>query len=468
MYAEVQVAIDELLLDQENPRIDTVVSQAMALRGLIRLSSKHFQKMMASIKTHGLDPGDLFYLVDESEETGVEGYTVLDGNRRVAALKVLRQPTLLSGTGAPDNVVKKLRDEATGFDPGIVGNERSCILFESRSEAEDWILRRHGRDLGGEERIAWGPLEIQRFQGDHSVLDIIDFMERNGGYSTEEWESVRTKLQRKSYALRRFLDSKIGIATLGLGEEKSEREVKPTSTRTPEFLSAILRRLLDDVVSGKIDTRQYNKASQIKKYFDDLPSELQPGNSDGSSQPTQFNELDIEPVEKPKPTSTPTPSPPPASTPAPKIRDTLSAKTVEFNLPINAKGQQLVREAMKVKLRDAPLSAAFLLRGFIQFVVDTYMVDNDIPFWKDNHQLELHRRADEVIKHLIANKKAKRSNLSAIKRKLAENASKNASSIQALNDYHHDRFAIPDADALRSGWNDATALFVAILGRVNS
>jgi hypothetical protein len=140
---------------------------------------------------------------------------------------------------------------------------------------------------------------------------------------------------------------------------------------------------------------------------------------------------------------------------------------VEFKLPINSKGQQLVREAMRLKLRDAPLSAAFILRGFIQFVVDTYMIENEISFWKDNHQLELHVRADTVIEHLVSSKIAKRSNLSAIKRKLAEKASKNPSSIQALNDYHHDQYAVPDPDALRAGWDDATALFVAVLGRAN-
>lgn len=70
-----------------------------------------------------------------------------------------------------------------------------------------------------------------------------------------------------------------------------------------------------------------------------------------------------------------------------------------------------------------------------------------------------------MIDHLITVKKAKRGDLSGIKRRLAERANKNPSSIQALNDYHHDQYQVPDADALRSGWDDATALFVAVLGR---
>jgi hypothetical protein len=465
MYEEVEVAIDDLLLDHENPRLGTVESQAAALRALIRLSVRNFSTMMRSIKEHGLDPGDLFYLVDESEETGVEGYTVIDGNRRLAALKVLRQPTLLSGTGAPDKVVKKLRSAADGFDRTTVGDTRTCVLFDSRADAEDWILRRHGRNLEGEERIHWGPLEIQRFQGDRSVLDILDFLERNGGYTPDEWSAMRAKLERRSYVLRRFLESKAGIEALGLGVEEADGNRLPTTTRGPEYLLRLLKRLIEDAASGAIDTRQYNKAAQIAEYFDELPEDLQPDSDEAGSEPTRFCDLDL-PSDEDDAVPPPTPPPPPKTRPA-KLRDTLAPKQLEFTQPINAKGRQFIREATSVKLKSAPLSAAFLLRGFIQFVVDGYMHDNGLPFWEGTKQLDLSLRADRVIDHLIKNKKAKSGNLNGIRRRLSETAKKNPSSIQALNDYHHDQYQVPDVDSLRAGWDDATALFVAVLGRAS-
>lgn len=153
MYEQVDVALDDLLLDHENPRLGSVPAQSDILRELILLNQTHFHTMMLSIKHHGLDPGDLFYLVDESEEIGIAGLTVVDGNRRLAALKILREPALLAGTGLPDGIIKKLRDAAAGFQPSIVGDTRLSILFEGRADAQDWILRRHGRGLKGEERI---------------------------------------------------------------------------------------------------------------------------------------------------------------------------------------------------------------------------------------------------------------------------------------------------------------------------
>jgi hypothetical protein len=470
MYEEIEVAIDDLLLDHQNPRLGTTGSQVATLRSLIQLSVRNFNTMMTSIKEHGLDPGDLFYLVDESEETGVEGYTVIDGNRRLGALKVLREPTLLAGINAPETVVKKLKAASDGFDRSGVGDTRTCVLFDNRGDAEDWILRRHGRNLEGEERISWGPLEIQRFQGDRSVLDILDFLERNGGYTSDEWATLRGKLDRRSYVLRRFLESKAGMAVLGIGSEKVDGKRLPTSTRNAAYLVRVLKRLVDDVASGVIDTRLYNKAPQIQEYFDDLPADMQPGDDKAdSAEKTKFSELNIpsppgKGVTKP---TLPLPSTPTPKSTAIRQRDTLAPKQVEFKQPVNAKGQQFIREAMRVRLKDSPLSAAFILRGFIQFVVDSYMTDEGLPFWENERQLELHVRADRVIDHLIAAKRAKRGDLSGIRRRLAEKASKNPSSIQALNDYHHDQFQIPDADALRAGWDDATALFVAILGRPN-
>lgn len=463
MYEQLDVDIEDLLLDHENPRLGSVNGQAEILRELILLNPRNFRTMMESIKVYGLDPGDLFYLVDESEETGVSGLTVVDGNRRLAALKVLREPALLSGTALPDTIVKKLREAALGFNPASVGSSRLSIMFESRADADDWILRRHGRGLEGEERIHWGPLEIQRFQGDYLVLDILNFIERNGGYTADEWTSIRGKLHKRSYVLRRFIESKAGTAALGLDIEEVGKEQVPRSTANPERLIPIIKRLLEDTASEEIDTRKYNKAADIKEYFDDLVEELKLPDSK-PSKATRLRDLNATPKSFAKPTPEPIPTP----TSKPSVpRNTLAPKQLEFNEPVNAKGKQFIREATKVQLRSAPLSAAFLLRGFIQFVIDSYMHEHRLPFWEGEKQLDLNVRAERVIDHLIKNKRAKSGDLSGIRRRLSETAKKHPASIQALNDYHHDQYQIPAVDALRSGWDDATALFVAVLGRVS-
>ena len=375
MSERVEIEVEDLLLDHENPRLGTVESQSEALRELVELSPRNFAAMMESVKANGLDPGDLFFIVDESDETGIEGYTVVDGNRRCAALKVLVEPALLVGAGLAEATIKRLRAAAEGFDSAIVGDRRLCVLFDNRVEADAWILRRHGTGQEGVGRIAWGPLEIQRFQGDRSVLDILDFVGRNGAYDPDEWADIRAKLDKRSSVLRRFLESKAGRDALGLDEETVGETVRPVTTREPKYLVGLLTKLLNDVVSGAVNTRTYNKASDIQKYFDALPDDLNATKAIAGSA-TAFHNLNIAaPLTQPESSTTTTSKPP--HTRAPKLRDTLAPKLLEFKQPVNAKGAQFIREATRVKLKDTPLSAAFLLRGFIQFVVDSYIEETE-------------------------------------------------------------------------------------------
>lgn len=456
------VDLDDLLLDHQNPRLGSVESQPEALRELVQMNARYFAEMMESIKANGLDPGNLFFLIDATAEIGIEGYTVVDGNRRVAALAVLREPALLVGAGLPASTVRSLRSIADGFDRDKVGDRRLCVLFPNRAEADDWITRRHARDRGGEGQVFWGPLEIQRFTGDRSLLDILDFVDRSGAYEPADWAKVRAKLSKRSSVLRRFVDSKAGVSAFGLGEEEYDGGKRPTSTRDATYLAAVLKKLFDDINAGRVTTRTHNKADELQSYFDKLsPDELKPANARTNSVPRSFHDLNLKPQPGAQAKAT---KPKPATTPPAKIRDTLAPTRLPFRQPGSEKGKQFIREATKTKLSE-PLSAAFLLRGFIQHVVDLYMRSNSLPFKEGDKSLDLKARADRVCDHLIQSKKANASSLNGIRRRLGEKARKGAWSIAALNDYHHDEYQIPTADVLRAGWDDADALFVAILGR---
>ncbi|WP_073978641.1 ParB/Srx family N-terminal domain-containing protein [Erythrobacter donghaensis] len=80
------IAVDALLLDEENPRLGSATNQSETLRKLVELNPNHFRNLMLSIKENGLDPGDSFYVIEHEDEEG--DYVVLDGNRRLSALRV--------------------------------------------------------------------------------------------------------------------------------------------------------------------------------------------------------------------------------------------------------------------------------------------------------------------------------------------------------------------------------------------
>jgi hypothetical protein len=83
MVKYLELSVEELLLDQDNPRLGSVAGQAEALDAIIHLSDSQFRTMMLSIKDNGLDPGDNLYVI---EEQGNGDYIVLEGNRRLSAI----------------------------------------------------------------------------------------------------------------------------------------------------------------------------------------------------------------------------------------------------------------------------------------------------------------------------------------------------------------------------------------------
>ncbi|KJS37094.1 MAG: hypothetical protein VR74_10180 [Hyphomonas sp. BRH_c22] len=455
---QIQLYINDLYLDLENPRIVEATSQAEALEALVRLNPRHFQTIMKSILDNGLDPGDSLYVIEEDDDE----FTVLDGNRRFAAISILANPDLLDGTNLDDNLKKRLHALAKGFDRASIEPIR-CISFGDRKTANIWIERRHTGQKDGEGRIEWGPLEIQRFEGDRTVLDIIDFVGRNAGYDPSRWESVRTAVEKNSSTLERFLDAKAGKDTLGLSVKTKDGEKRPYFARKPEVAVRVLKALFDDIADGQVNSRSHNKAADIKDYFEALPTTIKPKSSD-KVPPQSFSDTNLRKPEA-KPASQAT-SNNQKSTRARSPRRSLAPKKYPFSQPPTTKGQALFKEAGKVNLVDTPMAAAFVLRAVLEHTIDHYMTQNGIPFKRTIKSrvvdLDLSTRFEDVRQHLLKNNRALASDLRGVTSALTTKS--DPVSIQSLNDYIHSSYRVPAADTLRTAWDNAEPFFRAIYG----
>ena len=277
MIEHVELSIDELILDLDNPRLGLTSSQSEALAGIVRLNPGHFKNLMASIRDQGLDPGDSLYVIRSDEG---QDFVVLEGNRRISALKVLINPDVLAGTDLPEGTKKPLVREATGFERSEVEPIR-CVCFDDREEANDWIRRRHTGVVGGEGRINWKPLEIQRFSGDYTTIDVIDFVGRSAGYSKEQWEQAQLALGGgKSTNLTRLLESAAGQSHLGITVQTEPSRRTPLLGVDPNWALLVLRRIVDDILKNEVNSRQLNTATDIEKYFANLSPELQRSSPD--------------------------------------------------------------------------------------------------------------------------------------------------------------------------------------------
>ena len=90
--AQVDLTIEQLSLDSDNPRINSASSQREALQKMVSEEPEKFVRLARSIVRHGLSPMDRLLVY---RPKGTRNYTVLEGNRRAAALKVLVNPTCM-------------------------------------------------------------------------------------------------------------------------------------------------------------------------------------------------------------------------------------------------------------------------------------------------------------------------------------------------------------------------------------
>ena len=455
MTEHLQLSVDELLLDQENPRLGATGSQSEALAGIVALSPEYFRNLMASIRDDGLDPGDSLYVVRSDDND--EDFVVLEGNRRLSALKVLTNPDLLAGTDLAESVTKPLVREATGFDRSSVEPVR-CVRFDDREDANDWIRRRHTGVAGGEGRIRWRPLDIQRFSNDYTTIDVIEFVGRNAGYSTAEWDKAYAALGGgKSTNLTRLLESAAGQEHLGVSVEMDGERKTPILGTNPKWALAVLRRIVDDILSGVVDSRRLNRATDIEKYFVALPQELQPGDKSTVPNAKLFRDISLTGGR-----ATP-PKPPPKKKPAPKKRKTLAPKTHPFDSTGSTKLGMLVGEAGGLNIERLPLSAAFVLRAIVELAVNDYLKKHNLPLGPPGGpEFDLTKKASDVVGDLTSSGTVRGTDLRAFRNRLLTRTS--ACSIQSLNGFVHNPYDLPSADDLRAGWEACLPVLIATYG----
>ena len=452
MIEHLELLIDSLLLDQENPRLGSTSSQSETLAGIVGLNPAHFQNLMGSIRDDGLDPGDSLYVI--SSENGSD-FVVLEGNRRLSALKVLSNPDVLSGTDLPQATKKRLGLEATGFERPKIEPIR-CVRFDGREEANDWIRRRHTGVAGGEGRITWKPLDIQRFSDDYTTIDVIEFVWENAGYSQDERQKAHSALGGgKSTNLTRLLESAAGRAHLGITVEAGPSRKTPILGADPEWALNVLRWIVDDILKDKVNSRQLNTATDIAKYFADLPPELQRGPNTDAPSPKAFKEIHLtENRAKPlKPTA------PVRTKPVPRTRRTLAPKSHPFQTVNSEKLRMLLQEAGSLDIVKFPLSGAFLLRAIVESAVNDYLDANSLP----HGNYGLTKKAEEIVNHIVSNNTASSTDFRAFRSYLLN--SRSSCSIQSLNGFVHNRYQLPTADALRAGWESVIPVLTATYGK---
>ena len=141
---EEDIPVSRLRLDLKNPRLpDIQTSQIEALRLIAHLQGEKLLALAKHIATYGLNPAEKFIVIPDDQDQ----YIVLDGNRRLTALRLLETPNIVEGY-ISESSFAQLKKLSASFSKSPVG-EAPCIVFVDNEQADPWIELIHDGESGG-------------------------------------------------------------------------------------------------------------------------------------------------------------------------------------------------------------------------------------------------------------------------------------------------------------------------------
>lgn len=257
MASREDIEVSKLLLDQSNARLgDEQPTQQATQLALAQLLGTQLLEMARDIVENGLDPTTLMAVTPEGAPPGK--FRVIEGNRRLLALRALDTPAIVDPVFSPAGR-KKLAKLSSAFRENPIASV-PCVVFDREDEARHWIVLRHTGANGGVGLVEWGPDEQDRYKSRHGDLtdrgpagQVIDFVDRVRPPRPGDNKKIFTTLQRliATPAVREIL-----------GIDISANKVY-SFFPGPEVLKGLLT-IVEDLRSGAINvTKVYYEHQRI-------------------------------------------------------------------------------------------------------------------------------------------------------------------------------------------------------------
>ncbi|SER91318.1 hypothetical protein [Pedobacter rhizosphaerae] len=127
------IPLGELFLDPVNPRLPKSMHNKSEQEILeYMLLDASLVELMLAIGTNGYFPGEQLLVAPEGA-----GFKVIEGNRRLSAVKLLNNPELATVQR------QKIEQVMEDVDPAKIPNEIPCLIFSNENEIHNYLGYRH-------------------------------------------------------------------------------------------------------------------------------------------------------------------------------------------------------------------------------------------------------------------------------------------------------------------------------------
>lgn len=261
-----RVNITDLTLDLENPRISRAASQKDALQKIIEDQDVKLAALAVSIiEEGGLNPMDRMLVIAGPAQGK---FTVIEGNRRLAALTILRTPAIMDQIEVRANLQRRLTMLAREFDDASTA-KLDVWLMADRAAASSWLRQRHTGENQGAGIVDWNGVAAARFRGTDPALQALDLVLRHGDLTEEERADVNARFPITT--LDRLLSTPavralIGVEILG---KKLATDLPALEVIKP--LTRIVRDLSNRSVNVTALKKKEQQVAYVKGFTKDLP-----------------------------------------------------------------------------------------------------------------------------------------------------------------------------------------------------
>ncbi|MEH1040833.1 hypothetical protein V7J18_08280, partial [Pseudomonas aeruginosa] len=139
-----KISVNSVLLDPENARHGNKSSQRDIYEWMCGIEiGQKVLKLAVEIAKKGISPLETPGVIPAPEGAGKK-WVVVEGNRRVAALKFLNNPKL-----CPDPRLRKQYERLKAHAETPVASKVEFVVFADINDARYWIETRHGGENGG-------------------------------------------------------------------------------------------------------------------------------------------------------------------------------------------------------------------------------------------------------------------------------------------------------------------------------
>lgn len=437
-----KIGLNKLHINLENPRFEAVSTEKEALELMIADQPTKLIKLAKDILESNLNPSDFVQIAPSTLHSGK--YVVLEGNRRISILKILKNPRQISSSHA--SFIKRLNPFIVQFQANPI-NTVYCVVYSDPNAADKWIELKHTGENDGVGTVPWDTTQQARFnkkiRGHNPIaLQAIEFLTR----STFTDAKLQKDLQKLPYTnIERLLTDPDVRDVLGISYKNKMLETTLEESEIVKGLTKIAKDFLyNDYTVNHVRTKK-DRAKYLEEFTsDDLPSR---STSHGKSwrllsTPNTSNEENNRPPDNPEKGKVNS---------VPKTRKTLIPKSFIVKIS-DPRPNKIYHELKNINVSDFENATAVTFRVFVELSIDAFIDSKNGRIKGVKKMTPFKDKVQKTIDYFEAANMLNDHQLKGIR--VLINEPHGLLSIDTFNAYVHNRTYSPKESHLMATWDD--------------